>query len=89
MPGAATGTSNPRHVEAIMRRKIAACPFLSLFLILLCGDAHAYVDPTTHSTLIQVLSAIFILVSAGYVFLKNQIARIFRSLSRLLRRLVP
>lgn len=70
-----------------MRKKIFAFPFL--FLTLLWGDAHAYVDPTTRSTLIQVLSAIFILVSAGYVFLRNQIARIFRGLSRLLRRLVP
>jgi hypothetical protein len=69
-----------------MRKKIFACPFL--LLLLLCGDAHAYVDPTTHSTLLQVLSAIFILVSAGYVFLKNQIARMYRSLSSLFRRLV-
>lgn len=68
-----------------MMRKLYACPFL--FLILLCVDAHAYVDPTTHSTFVQVLSGIFILVAAGYVFLKNQVVRVYRNLSRLLRRL--
>ncbi len=60
-----------------------------LLLVLLCGEAHAYVDPTTNNALLQILSGVFIVLSAGYVFLRNQLLRLFRALSRLFRRQAP
>lgn len=59
-----------------------------LILVLLGDQAHAYVDPSTSRVVLHVISGVFIVVSASFIFLRNQFVMLFESLRRLLGRLL-
>ena len=65
-------------------------PIVVLLLVAgaFAGPAHAYVDPVSGRTAFHVLSILFILGSAAFVFLKNQVVRLFRKIAELLGRIL-
>lgn len=59
-----------------------------LILVLHSDPAHAYVDPTSSRVALHVISGVFIVVSASFIFLKNQFIKLFEWLRHLMGRLL-
>lgn len=55
-------------------------------VLLLCPRAQAYVDPVSSQTGFNILSLLFIVGSAAFIFLKNQCVRLCKGLWRLFGR---
>jgi hypothetical protein len=62
---------------------------LASFLLLLISDpAQAYVDPATSRVVSHLISGMFIVISAAFIFLKSQVVRLLKSIRHILGRLL-